>query len=127
MFENFNLVTQVFNERGVLLAFFGALGGMVRSAALKTTWKEGLRVAFIGSATAFGVGIVAPYVLKGYIGDLPEDLVGTIGILCGCAFLIGLAAVTYIERYLMSRGRSAAPSPAADAAAEEEGDGNAQI
>ena len=44
----------IFNERGALLATFGALGGAVRSAALKTGWREGLRVIFIGSATSFG-------------------------------------------------------------------------
>lgn len=88
----------IFNERGFLLAFFGALGGAVRSAALKTTWREGLRVMFIGGATAFGVGVLAPYVLRPWIGDLPEGMAGALGTLCAAAFLIGLMAVTLIER-----------------------------
>lgn len=89
----------IFNERAALLAFFGALGGAVRSAALKTTWREGLRVVFIGSATAFGVGVLAPFLLRPWIGDLPEGMAGALGTLCASAFLIGLIAVTMIERF----------------------------
>lgn len=94
------LLQQVFNERSALLAFFGALGGAVRSATLKTTWREGLRVVFIGTATAFGVGILGPIIIRPYVGDLPTELSATIGVLCGSAFIIGLLAVTIIERWL---------------------------
>jgi drug/metabolite transporter (DMT)-like permease len=89
----------VFNERGALLAVFGALGGAVRSAALKTTWREGLRVVFIGSATSFGVGVLGPHLLSPWIGPLPDGVdAGALGTLCAAAFLIGLIAVTVIER-----------------------------
>lgn len=88
----------IFNERGALLTAFGVLGGAVRSAALKTTWREGLRVMFIGGATAFGVGVLAPYLLRPWIGDLPEGMSGALGTLCASAFLIGLMAVTTVER-----------------------------
>lgn len=94
------LFWQIFNERGALLTFFGALGGAVRSAALKTTWREGLRVVFIGGATSFGVGVLAPHVLRPWIGDLPPELEGALGTLCALAFLIGLMAITIIERLL---------------------------
>lgn len=89
---------QVFNVQGAMLAFFGALGGAVRSAALKTGWKEGLRVAFIGSATAFGVGVLGPFLLRPWVGELPPDMHAALGTLCGAAFMIGLIAVTLIER-----------------------------
>lgn len=95
-----SIIDQIFNERGVTLAFFGALGGAVRSAALRTTWREGVRVIFIGSATAFGVGVLAPVVLKPWIGELPQDMQGALGTLCAAAFLTGLLAVTLIERWL---------------------------
>lgn len=89
----------IFNERGALLAVFGALGGAVRSAALKTTWREGLRVIFIGSGTSFGVGVLGPYVLQPWIGELPQGVdAGALGTLCAAAFLTGLMAVTVIER-----------------------------
>lgn len=89
----------IFNERGALLAVFGALGGAVRSAALKTTWREGLRVIFIGSATSFGVGALGPHLLRPVIGPLPEGIdAGALGTLCAAAFLVGLIAVTIIER-----------------------------
>lgn len=93
----------IFNERGALLALFGALGGAVRSAALKTTWREGLRVIFIGSATAFGVGVLAPVLLRPWIGDLPEGMAGTLGTLCAAAFLVGMLSVTFIERWLAGK------------------------
>lgn len=88
----------IFNERGALLAFFGALGGAVRSAALKTTWREGMRVVFIGSATAFGFGVLTPHLMRPWIGDLPEGMAAALGTLCASAFLVGLMAVTIIER-----------------------------
>lgn len=90
----------IFNERAALLAFFGALGGAVRSAVLRTTWREGVCVVFIGSATAFGTGVLAPYLLRPWIGDLPEGMAGALGTLCAGAFMLGLIAVTLIERWL---------------------------
>lgn len=100
----------IFDARGALLAFFGALGGAVRSAALKTTWREGLRVVFIGSGTSFGVGVLAPFLLRPWIGDLPDDMAGALGTLCAAAFMVGLLAVTIIERLLAGK----TPLPKAD-------------
>ncbi|UWQ59973.1 hypothetical protein K3722_07535 [Leisingera caerulea] len=104
--NNFNLFSEVFNERGALLAIFGAMGGAVRSAALKTTWREGLRVTFIGTTTAFGVGVLAPILLRPWIGELPEGMAAALGTLCSCAFLVGLLAVTFIERFLAQSGET---------------------
>ncbi|SMP32252.1 hypothetical protein [Shimia sagamensis] len=98
-----NLWQQVFNDRGAILAFFGALGGMVRSATIKTTWREGVRVTFIGSATAFGVGVLAPYLVRPWVGELPPEMSGTLGTLCAASFIVGLIAVTMIERFLAGR------------------------
>ncbi|WP_166415704.1 hypothetical protein [Cochlodiniinecator piscidefendens] len=97
---DFGVLGQMFNDRTALLAFFGALGGAVRSATLKTTWKEGLRVMFIGAATSFGVGSLAPFLLRPWLGEMPEDLQGALGTLCAAAFLVGLMAVTIIERFI---------------------------
>lgn len=99
-----SLLSQVFGDRGALLAFFGALGGLVRSAALKTTWKEGLRVTFIGASCSFGVGVLAPTILKPWIGELPSGIEGTLGGICAAAFLTGLVAVTMIERFIAKSG-----------------------
>lgn len=93
----------VFNDRGAILALFGALGGAVRSAAIKTTWREGVRVVFIGAATAFGVGVLAPMLLRPWIGDLPEGMAGALGTLCSAAFMTGLVAVTLIERFIAGK------------------------
>ena len=95
-----SLFSQIFNEQGALLSFFGALGGAVRSAALKTTWRDGLRVIFIGAATSFGVGVLSPFLLRPWIGDLPEGMEGALGTLCSAAFILGLIAVTVIERII---------------------------
>lgn len=98
-----SMIEQIFNERGALMMFFGALGGAVRSAVLRTTWREGLRVVFIGSATAFGIGVLAPFILKPWIGELPQDMQVALGTLCASAFMIGLMAVTLIERWIDSK------------------------
>lgn len=96
-------INDIFNERGLVLGILGALGGAVRSAALKTTWREGLRVVFIGGILAFGVGALAPYLLRSWIGDLPEELSKTLGIIGAAAFLTGLMGVTIIERLIDAR------------------------
>jgi uncharacterized protein len=102
-----SLISQIFNERGALLTFFGALGGMVRSAAIKTTWREGVRVVFIGAATSFGVGVLAPYLIRPWVGDLPEGMTGALGTLCAAAFITGLVAVTLIERMIDKKAQEA--------------------
>ena len=61
--KDLNLITEVFNQRAGILTFFGMLGGSVRAAVLKTGWKEGLRVVFVGGAVAFGVGIPKPNII----------------------------------------------------------------
>lgn len=96
----------IFNARGALLALFGALGGAVRSAALKTTWREGLRVVFIGSATSFGFGVLSQHLLKwAFHIEMPEEVSASLGGLCATAFIVGLVAVTIIER--IAEGRRA--------------------
>lgn len=100
-----SLFWQVFGENGLLTALFGALGGAVRAAALKTTWREGLRVVFIGTATSFGVGALAPFVLKRWGLDIPTDMSGALGTLCAGAFLVGLISVTLIERLISTAER----------------------
>ena len=95
-----NLFFEVFNQRGAVLTFFGMLGGSVRAAVLKTTWREGLRVIFVGGAVSFGVGVLAPVVMKPWIGELPNDMAGALGTLTAAAFLTGLVAVTIVERFI---------------------------
>lgn len=95
-----NLIVEVFNQRAGILTFFGMLGGSVRAAVLKTSWKEGLRVIFVGGAVSFGVGVLAPVVMKPWIGDLPDDMAGALGTLTAASFLTGLVAVTLVERFL---------------------------
>lgn len=95
-----NLLVEVFNQRAGILTFFGALGGSVRAAVLKTGWKEGVRVVFVGGAVAFGVGVLGPIIMKPWIGDLPDEMAGAMGTLTAASFLIGLVAVTLVERFI---------------------------
>ena len=95
-----NLIAEVFNQRAGILTFFGMLGGSVRAVVLKTTWREGVRVVFVGGAVSFGVGILAPVLMKPWIGDIPNEMAGALGTLTAVAFLVGLTAVTIIERFI---------------------------
>jgi hypothetical protein len=95
-----NLISDVFNQRAAILTFFGALGGSVRATVLKTSWREGLRVIFVGGAVAFGVGILAPVLMQPWIGDIPEGMTGAMGTITAASFLIGLVAVTIVERFV---------------------------
>jgi len=96
-----NLISEVFNQRAAILTFFGMLGGSVRAAVLKTSWREGLRVVFVGGAVAFGVGVVGPVMLKPWIGELPDGMAGALGTLTAASFLTGLVAVTLVERFIV--------------------------
>ena len=95
-----NLWGDVFNQRAFILTFFGALGGSVRAAVLKTTWREGIRVVFVGGAVAFGVGVLGPVLLRPWIGDVPDEMAGAMGTLTAASFFIGLVAVTLVERFI---------------------------
>ena len=95
-----NLIGEVFNQQATILTFFGMLGGSVRAVVLKTSWREGLRVIFVGGAVAFGVGVIGPVLMKPWIGDLPDEMAGALGTLTAASFLIGLVAVTLVERFI---------------------------
>lgn len=95
-----NLLAEVFNQRSGILTFFGMLGGSVRATVLKTSWREGLRVIFVGGAVAFGVGVIGPVIMRPWIGELPADMQGALGTLTAAAFLTGLVAVTLVERFI---------------------------
>jgi len=89
-------ITEVFNQQALILTFFGALGGSVRAAVLKTTWRETLRVIFVGGAVSFGVGVVGPNLMTPLFGELGSA--GSMGALTASAFLLGLISVTIVER-----------------------------
>lgn len=93
----------IFNERSALLAFFGALGGLVRSVVIKSTWREGIRVVFVGCSTAFALGTLSPLLLRPIIGDLPEGIATALGSLCASAFLVGILAIALIERWVTGK------------------------
>jgi hypothetical protein len=93
-----NIVHEVFNQKSLVLTFFGSLGGSVRAAVLKTTWRESLRVTFVGGAVAFGVGVLAPSIVGPIMGNSIQH--ATLGTLTASAFIVGLIAVTIVERIL---------------------------
>lgn len=91
-----DMFSEVFNQRALVLTVFGALGGSVRAAVLKTTWRETVRVIFVGGAVSFGVGVVGPDLMAPLFGDLGTS--GSMGALTASAFLLGLISVTIVER-----------------------------
>ncbi len=95
-----NLLREVFSPLAAALAFFGGLGGLVRALVLRVSWRETIRVIVVGMITAFGLGTLSPYVLRFLIGDLPEGLGSTLGVLCASAFLVGLISVALVERFI---------------------------
>lgn len=92
---------QIFSDIALALAFFGGLGGAVRAMVLKTRWAETARVMSVGAATAFGLGTLAPMILKPIIGDLPPEISGHLGTLCATAFVVGLINVALVERFVI--------------------------
>lgn len=90
------MIAEVFNQRALVLTIFGALGGSVRAAVLKTTWRETMRVIFVGGAVSFGVGVLGPSLMAPVFGDL--GTAGSMGALTASAFLLGLISVTIVER-----------------------------
>lgn len=94
------LFAQVFNERGALLAVFGALGGAVRAAALQVSWRAAMRDVAIGAGAAFGFGALSPHILRPWLGDLPLGAATDLGVLCAAAFATGLTAMTLIRRFV---------------------------
>ena len=93
-------IETVFNQQNLMLGFFGALGGAVRSAVLRIGLTETARVVFVGSATAFSSGTLAPVIVTPYIGDVSSYMGGSLGAMCAAAFLTGLIAVAYVERLI---------------------------
>lgn len=101
MADDPNLWQRIFSEQNVLMGFFGALGGSVRAVTLRTKPLESLRVIFVGGATTFSAGTLAPVLLRPYLGEsLSEAAVGAISAAC---FLLGLLAVTLVERAIDKR------------------------
>lgn len=92
---------QIFSDIALALAFFGGLGGAVRAMVLKTRWAETARVMSVGAITAFGLGTLAPIILKPFIGDLPPQISGHLGTLCATAFVVGLINVALVERFVI--------------------------
>lgn len=100
----FNELNTIFNERGLLFVFFGALGAAVRSAALKTTWREGLRMIFIGGACSFGFGAASPHILEKVFGiKMAADVSQAMPGIWASAFVVGLTAITLIEFFVYAR------------------------
>lgn len=80
---------QVFNELGLVMALTGALGGLARSLAIRTTWREAGIGALFGALMAFGIGVLAPPLLaKMFETDLGPDA-ASIPVLAASGFLIG--------------------------------------
>lgn len=103
--QNVEVVALVFNQQGFLFGFFGGLGGAVRSAILRSRWIETVRGIFISSATAFSCGVLSPAILGPFIGGMSSGIGQSLGTLCAGAFLMGLVAVTYVERLIDRKNR----------------------
>lgn len=103
MSEDPNVWREVFSPLGQAMAVFGGLGGLVKALVQRLDWRETARVVIVGAGTAFGVGVLSPYILSAVLGiDVPNEVRGLIGILCASAFVVGVVAVALVE-YLIQK------------------------
>lgn len=102
--EDANLWSKVLSEQAQVLAFFGGLGGSVRALVLKTNLWESIRAVSVGSITSFSVGALAPSIIRPWFGGFPEVSDGAFGTLCASAFLLGMLAMTVMERAIDRKG-----------------------
>lgn len=81
---------QVFNELGLVLAVFGAGGGMARVLFLDVPWREAPRPVILGGILGFALGVLSPAILKHFFGlDIGPEF--GVQALAGGAFVIGYA------------------------------------
>lgn len=106
-----NVWREVFSPLGQVIAFFGGLGGLVNALVTKKPWRETLRITLVGVAVAFALGTISPHILRRIIPELSEVGGVTLGVLTGCAFIVGLIAVALVERII---GRATEPFKAED-------------
>jgi len=84
---------EVFNEAGLLMFVMGLLGGLTGHLGIKLQIKTAWRPAIVGGLIGFGLGVVAPPLLKAFLEvDLLADTTAR-----------GLAAVTYIVGMMHER------------------------
>ena len=104
--DNSNIdIWYLLNTRQLIILFFGILGGSVRSLVLKLSFKDCIRVAFIGGSVAMALGTTSPHVLipllKGFNINLDSEAIQTAiyGLL---PFMAGLLSVSLIE-YILNK------------------------
>ena len=104
--DNSNIdIWYLLNTRQLIILFFGILGGSVRSLVLRLSFKDCIRVAFIGGSVALAIGTTSPHilipVLKGFNINLDAEATKTAvyGLL---PFMAGLLAVSFIE-YILNK------------------------
>lgn len=100
MNEDPDVWRQIFSPAAQAVAFFGGLGGLVHSLALKRTWKETFRITIVGSGTAFGFGIMGFQFMRWQFPTMPEDAAGTLSAMTAGAFFVGIIAVFLIEKMI---------------------------
>lgn len=91
---------EIFDSRGAIIALFGFLGGTVNALMLLDEgedWKTGVRAVVIGTCTAFGFGELTGLLLRQF-GIVDAGTSVGIGIVSAMAFVVGLTAISIIER-----------------------------
>lgn len=82
-------IQSVFNEAGLVMAIMGFLGGMTYSLAARRKWLQGARHALLGALLAFGLGVIAPFLLSKLLGTDLAESGGTIQGLSAAAYIVG--------------------------------------
>lgn len=90
----------VFNENALIIAIFGALGGSARWLFLREKFREGLRLAVLGALLAFGLGNLASFLVKSWLGQVPDHILAQPETVYYLAFVVGLGSVTILGRFI---------------------------
>lgn len=97
-------VNQVFNEHTLVIAVFGAMGGLCRWFFLRESLREGARLAALGTLLAVGLGNLSALFAKMYFHDTPDSIWAQPLTAYNLAFFVGLTSVTLLG-WLFDRGR----------------------
>jgi hypothetical protein len=85
-----------FSEQTLVVAIFGALGGLTRWLGLKEPWRDGVRMVLLAVIMAVGIGVLWPLFIDSWFGEIPDHLMHDPRAEWAGAYIIGLSSVSIL-------------------------------